>query len=122
MTLSCLSQSIEPFISFGRMPIANGFLKAVQFPEEHFFELKAGFCDRCKMVQLTELVDPKRMFHENYAFFSSTSRRMADHFETFANHIMKNISLKTDPFAVEIGSNDGIMIQYFARRHPAPWY
>jgi methylation protein EvaC len=59
------AQSIEPFISFDRMLIANGFLTAAQFPEEYFFELKAGFCDRCKMVDLTELVDQKRMFHEN---------------------------------------------------------
>lgn len=108
------AQSIEPFISFGRMPIANGFLTAAQFPEEPFFELKTGFCDRCKMVQLTELVDQKRLFHENYAFFSSTSKRMAEHFKLFANNTIENHLKKSDPLVVEIGSNDGIMLQYFA--------
>ena len=79
--------AIEPFISFGRMPIANGFLTPDQFADESFFELATGFCDRCKMVQLTELVDPDKMFHENYAFFSSTSSRMAAHFQALAEHI-----------------------------------
>ena len=54
---------VEPFISFGRMPIANGFLTPEQFSHEPFFKLAAGFCVRCKMVQLTELVDADRMFH-----------------------------------------------------------
>jgi methylation protein EvaC len=97
------------------MPIANGFLTAEQFSEEYFFELNVGFCDGCKMVQLTELVDRERMFHENYAFFSSTSARMADHFESLALLARERYLGKNDPFVVEVGSNDGIMLQHFAK-------
>ena len=107
------SNPLEPFISFGRMPIANGFLTPDQFAEEQFFELATGFCEKCKMVQLTELVDPGKMFHENYAFFSSTSIRMAAHFRKMAEDV-KAKYLGADPFVVEIGSNDGILLQHFA--------
>jgi methylation protein EvaC len=106
---------IEPFMSFGKMPIANGFLTPDQYADEYFFELKTAFCPQCKMVQLTELVDERKMFHENYAFFSSTSVRMAEHFQRFAAGVMKDYLEPTDPFVVEIGSNDGIMLQNFAR-------
>jgi len=114
---TCLicSHPIEPFISFGKMPIANGFLTAAMFADEYFFELQAGFCDHCKMVQLTELVDRERMFHENYPFFSSTSARMALHFESFAREVIDRRIGNEDPFVVEIGSNDGIMLRHFAR-------
>lgn len=105
---------IEPFMSFGKMPIANGFLEPSQFPDEYFFELKVGFCPSCKMVQLTEQVERQKLFHENYAFFSSTSRRMAAHFKDFAEAITANYLKLPDPFVVEIGSNDGIMLQHFA--------
>src|SRR3954471_17910875 len=84
--LICKSNA-EQFISFGRMPIANGFLTKEQIPDEFFFELAVAFCEACKMVQLTELVEPQKMFHENYAFFSSTSVRMARHFEQFASSV-----------------------------------
>lgn len=104
---------IEPFISFGRMPIANGFLTRDQFSAEPFFELAAGFCANCKMVQLTDLVDPGKMFHDNYAFYSSTSSRMAAHFEALADRI-KARHLGPDPLVVEIGSNDGILLRHFA--------
>ena len=39
---------INPFISFGKMPIANGFLKKDQFRNEYFFELATAFCDKPK--------------------------------------------------------------------------
>lgn len=106
---------VEPFLSFGRMPIANGFLPREAFAEEYFFELKVGFCPSCSMVQLTELVDRERMFHENYAFFSSTSVRMAQHFQAFAAAVSRDHLGGPDPFVAEIGSNDGIMLQNFAK-------
>jgi methylation protein EvaC len=114
---ACLicSTPIEPFISFGRMTIANGFLLPEQFPDEYFFELKAGHCARCGMVQLTELVDRERMFHESYAFYSSTSSRMAEHFRRVAEDVRARYLAAKDPFVVEIGSNDGITLQHFAK-------
>jgi methylation protein EvaC len=115
---TCLvcEDTVTPFISFGKMPIANGFLAESEIGEEFFFELKVGFCPRCSMVQLTELVQQERMFHENYAFFSSTSVRMAQHFEGFAGYVQSRYLTGDDPFVVEIGSNDGIMLQHFAAK------
>jgi methylation protein EvaC len=105
---------VEPFLSFGKMPIANGFLLPEQFEDEYFFELKVAFCQNCRMVQLAELVERERMFHENYAFFSSTSSRMASHFQEFASWVMATYLKSADPFVVEMGSNDGIMLRNFA--------
>lgn len=105
----------EPFISFGQNPIANGFLKEEQIPDEYFFELKVGFCPKCHMVQLAEHVDREKMFHENYAFFSQTSTRMVTHFKEFADYVMKTYCTDDDPFVAEIGSNDGIMLKNFKK-------
>lgn len=103
----------ESFMSFGKMPIANGFLTAEKFKDEYFFELAIGFCENCKMVQLIEQPEREKMFNENYAFFSGTSGAMAIHFKEFADHVINNYLSPDDPFVVEIGSNDGIMLQYF---------
>jgi methylation protein EvaC len=107
---------IDPFISLGKMPIANNFLLREHFEDEYFFELQVGFCKKCKMVQLTELVDREKMFHDHYAFYSSTSARMALHFKEFADAVCQKYLEGTDPFIVEIGSNDGIMLKHFARK------
>src|SRR3972149_5629976 len=67
------------------------------------------------MVQLTELVDRERMFHEHYAFYSSTSAWMTRHFKGFAEFVRSNYIKSSDPFVAEIGSNDGIMLHNFAQ-------
>jgi methylation protein EvaC len=100
-------------MSFGKMPIANGFLVRDEFSEEYFFELKVGFCPQCHMVQLAEQPNREQMFNDEYAFFSSTSTRMAEHFREFAELVMKQYLKSPDPFVVELGSNDGIMLQNF---------
>jgi methylation protein EvaC len=109
------NQSISPFMSFGPMPIANGFLSKEQFKDEYFFEMEVASCPSCSMFQLVNQPEPEQMFNENYAFFSGTSRMMGIHFEHFAKHVMTDYTNDVRaPFVVEIGSNDGIMLKYFA--------
>lgn len=108
---------MSQFMSFGRMPIANGFLKAEEIPDEYFFELAPAFCESCKMFQIVEQPAPEKMFHGHYAFYSSTSRYMQAHFARFAASVMDGpVAGKSDPFVVELGSNDGIMLQNFQQR------
>lgn len=111
--LVCKSK-VEEFMDFGKMPIANGFLEEKNYAKEEFFDLKVGYCPKCHMVQLTTFVEKEKMFNENYAFFSSTSKRMEAHFKEMAYWMMDNY-LGENPLVVEIGSNDGIMLQNFAR-------
>ena len=106
--------AIEPLVSFGRMPIANGFLSAEEFPSEHFFELGLAFCERCAMPQLAERVPRERLFHERYPFFTSSSARMALHFGDLAAQVRRDLRHEADPLVVEIGSNDGTLLQHFA--------
>jgi len=111
------SARITPFMSFGRMPIANGFLRPDQTENEYFFELTPAFCEACGMFQLLEQPDPQKMFHEQYAFYSSTSHYMQAHFEAFAHAVINTVFAGRDePFVVELGSNDGIMLRHFKDR------
>ena len=106
--------AIAPFMSFGRMPIANGFVAPEDVAGEYFFELAPAFCERCGMFQIVEQPPPERMFHEQYAFFSGTSRYMQVHFKAFATSVMDGVLAgRPDPFVVELGSNDGIMLRHF---------
>src|SRR5437868_2885179 len=89
---------IKPFISFGKQPIANGFLPREQFGKEYFFDLEVAFCSSCSMVQLMQQPEKEKMFYETYAFFSSTSTHMAGHFKEFADGIRTTYLKDADPF------------------------
>ncbi len=74
---------------FGQQPLGNGFLKKEEFKNEFFFNMRTGFCKESKMFQLIEQPSPNKMFHDNYAFFSSTSKNMREHFKNWSNQIIK---------------------------------
>lgn len=105
---------LQPFLNFGPMPIANGFLTEIEIETEPFFPLEVGFCEDSLMVQLTQQVPPEAMFHEAYAFFSSTSRKMAAYFRETATWVHDSYVETDAPLVAELGSNDGIFLQYFA--------
>ncbi len=118
-TFNCwvCENKIQPFMSFGRQPIANNFLLKEDFEKEYFFDMETAFCDKCFSFQLKNQPSPEQMFNENYAFFSGTSKLMADHFKKFSSMVLNLIKTDSDPFVVEIGSNDGIMLTNFAEKN-----
>jgi methylation protein EvaC len=108
---------VEAYMSFGRMPIANGFLTPSEVASEYFFELAPAVCETCGMFQIVEQPQPAKMFHAQYAFYSSTSRFMQAHFERLANTVIADfLAERSDPFVVELGSNDGILLRHFHER------
>ena len=38
-------KKINPFMSLGKMPIANGFIEKANFDNEFFYELEVGFSE-----------------------------------------------------------------------------
>jgi methylation protein EvaC len=110
--LICESE-YKPFVDFGDMPIANAFATKKELEDEYTFPMRVGFCESCNMVQLVEQPGREKMFHENYAFFSSTSNYMKEHFKRFADSVSELQVLDDNSFVVEVGSNDGIMLQNF---------
>ncbi len=114
-TCRLCAAKIAPFLSFGQMPIANGFLAPPDIPTEYFFDLAVAHCARCSLVQLVAQPDPTRMFHEQYAFYTGTSQRMIEHFGELASNVQTQHLASDDPFVVEIGSNDGTLLTHFAQ-------
>ena len=77
--------------------------------------MKLGYSKESKMVQLFNQPEPERMFHDQYAFFSSTSKYMSKHFKDFANFVKESNYLDSNnPFIIELGCNDGILLKNFA--------
>jgi len=104
-------------VDFGSQPLGNGFLDPEQFTDEYFFPMEVGFSETSMMFQLLVQPAPEKMFHDHYAFYSSTSNYMKQHFKQFADLVLQSGYLsKADPFVVELGCNDGIMLKNFAEQ------
>ena len=103
---------IKPFMSFGKMPIANGFLKKDNFDKEFFFDMEVGFSEKCSLFQLKDHPSPEQMFNSTYPFFTGSSEMMKLHFQDYANFLKKNY-IKNKSKIIEIGSNDGTFLKNF---------
>ena len=102
-------------MSFGKMPIANGFLKKSHFEKEYFFNMEVGFSKEMSLFQLNNHPAPKQMFNKNYPFFTSSSKGMINHFKSYANWVKKRYQ-KNLKNLVEIGSNDGTFLKNFKNK------
>ena len=111
----CSKKTIE-IHDFGKMPLANGFIKKEDFHREYFFNLAIVFCTDCLMLQLEDQPNPEIMFHDEYPFFTGSSQKMVEHFSKLSQFILSNIN-QNDPFIVEIGSNDGTHLSNFAKKN-----
>ena len=100
--------NLSPVIDFGQMPIANAFLTEDQFKDEYFYNMVLGYDPATHAIGLVNTVPPEKMFHDHYAFFSSTSKGMQKHFQETAE---KLLPITGKGIVVEIGSNDGIMLE-----------
>ena len=103
---------IFPFMSFGKMPIANGFIKKKDFNKEFFFKMEVGFNEELSLFQLNDHPKPEKMFNQNYPFFTGSSEYMKVHFKNYANFVKKNF-LKSNSKIIEIGTNDGTFLKNF---------
>ncbi|SCG58617.1 class I SAM-dependent methyltransferase [Micromonospora halophytica] len=103
--------SLTEFIDFGQQPLSDAFLPPDDIAGEFFFRLAVGLCADCTMVQLMEEVPRERMFHDEYPYVSSGSVVMREHFEATARQFLATELSGPDPFIVEIGSNDGVMLR-----------
>ena len=112
MICKITGKKIKPFMSFGRMPIANGFLKKENFKKEFSFKMEVGFSKDLSLFQLNDHPTPKSMFNKNYPFFTSSSKYMIKHFKEYSSWIKKNYSNNIKKI-IEIGSNDGSFLRNF---------
>ena len=114
MICKITKKKIKPFMSFGKMPVANGFLKKRDFKNEFFFKMEVGFSKDLSLFQLNDHPKPILMFNKNYPFFTGSSKGMVKHFKEYANWIKKNY-FENVKNLIEIGSNDGTFLKNFKK-------
>jgi 2-polyprenyl-3-methyl-5-hydroxy-6-metoxy-1,4-benzoquinol methylase len=110
----CNSPLKHTFADLGLQPLSENYLKPEQLNQmEPFYPLHVYFCENCFLVQLEESVTPQEIFNE-YAYFSSSSKGWIKHIKAYAEMIIGKLGLSNNSQVVEIGSNDGCLLQFFA--------
>jgi SAM-dependent methyltransferase len=112
----CAGPLTHTFVDLGMSPLCESFLTADQLNHmEPFYPLHAYVCGACFLVQVEEYVSPEGIFSE-YAYFSSYSDSWLAHAKAYVDMIVGRLGLGAASRVVELGSNDGYLLQYFVTR------
>ena len=109
-------QQIKPFMSFGKMPMANGFLDKKNFKKEFFYKLDVGFCKKNYLFQVNDHPKSPHIFNNNYPFYTNKSIYMVNHFKNYFKWVKKKFLNKKSKI-IEIGSNDGSFLKNFKKHN-----
>ena len=106
---------LRTVLSLGDMPPSNALLTAEQLGKpEARYPLDLALCTACGLAQITVALDPAELFEE-YAYFSSYSTTMLEHAEALVKRMIDERGLGQDDLAMEVASNDGYLLQYYAQ-------
>lgn len=106
----CKNPLAPAFLELGAVALANSYVRPEDAGLEEFkCPLSLTWCSQCGLVQLTHVVPPDLMF-KNYLYVSSTTKTFRDHFAEYAVRVKMRTAKKEKPLAVDIGSNDGLLL------------
>jgi len=109
----CGASMCHTFVDLGMSPLCESYVTAEQLNQmEPFYPLHAYVCERCFLVQVQEYVKPEGLFTE-YAYFSSYSDSWLAHVKAYVDMIAVRLRLSAASQVIELGSNDGYLLQYF---------
>lgn len=68
----------------------------------------------CGLVQLSANSDLELMFRQDYGYQSSLNSSMVNHLRNEASHLIEEASVKAGDVIVDIGSNDGTLLNFLS--------
>ena len=85
--------------------------------EDIFFPTDLVYSNSSKLVQLNTLVKKEILFPKEYPYTSSTTKILRINFKELYDECSKLINLKFNDLVLDIGSNDGNLLNNFKNKH-----
>ena len=109
---------LKTIISLGYLPPVNKMQKVGKKKEESiFFPVDLVYSKTSKLVQLNNLVDKSILFPKEYPYTSSTTKILRENFKELYKECCELINLNSDDLIIDIGSNDGNLLNNFKNNH-----
>lgn len=112
----CGSTDLDLIIPLAPSPVADDFIPAARLDQpQESFPLDVFLCNGCGLVQLLEVVDPTSIYEE-FLYVTKSSPGLVEHFRGYADAVVARLGLAPGQSVVEIGSNDGSLLEFFKQR------
>ncbi len=112
----CGSQNLDLVMPLPATPIADGYFSIERKDESQAcYALDLYLCQGCGLVHLCDVVNPELIYRQ-YLYETTTSPGLVAHFQKYADDVLSRIKLSPGSLVLEIGSNDGTLLNFFRGR------
>jgi SAM-dependent methyltransferase len=107
----CDGTKFRVVIDLGPHPLVNSLVSKDRLNrKDPIYPLVVKQCQKCALVQLVDIIDAEEIYKKvDYLYFSSDMPGLDKYFTPYADEVRERFLSKGD-LVVEIGSNDGIML------------
>lgn len=107
---ACKSSKLYVFLEMGDHPPANAFIRPEHLGQpQAAFPLDSNVCLDCGLVQVPDQLPPD--FFHDYVYMPGASDTMQAHFRQLARRIKERCLTGPGQRVVDIGSNEGLLLQ-----------
>ena len=112
----CSSKKLQKVIRMGSTGLCDSLLTKKQLNKEKSYPLNLFRCTNCQLLQLDYAVNNKEVFHLNYPYKSGITKPLTKLLHSTSKYLRDNFKFSKKPLAVDVGSNDGTLLQGFKKR------
>jgi len=110
----CGARDLQSVIELCFSAPCDSLLTAAQLQEaETAYPLNLLRCRGCGLVQIDYVVDPKKLFFPEYPYRSGITETLRRNLHAIAAHVSDRVGLSDRALVVDIGSNDGTILEGF---------
>ena len=113
----CNSNKIYEILDLGHSGLCDSLLlKKDLNKSEKSYPLKLFRCKACQLLQINYVVDNKEVFHLDYPYKSGITKTLKDLLHSTSKYCVDNFRFSKKPLAIDIGSNDGTLLEGFKKQ------
>jgi len=110
---ACGSKDIELVFQLNPTPIGDAYIPAEKLSvKQESYPIDLFMCNNCGLAQIPDIIDPDILYGE-YIYVTESSYGLAEHFKGYAQGVLKKCNLAIGSLVIDIGSNDGTLLQAF---------
>lgn len=112
----CSGSNLQQIISMGHTGLCDSPLSTDQLSRPEInYPLNYLRCRSCGLVQLDYVVESKELFHPAYPYRSAITDSLRTLLWGLARRMLSKTSIRPGSLVVDIGSNDGTLLEGFSR-------
>ncbi len=114
---ACNSDKLHMILDLGHQPLCDTLLtKEMLNGPETMFPLRMQWCEECSLVQIDYCVDGNVVYHSSYPYRTGITKELVEYLEDMSKSLVAKYELNPGNLVVDIGSNDGTLLNGFKKQ------